>query len=446
MTDRAGLAAVLPQLIPPHSVETERAVLGAILLEGAEAWSRIGARLEVEDFYLERHRRLWGTYRDLVADDLAIDLVTALDALRPQADDLGVLPAVWLAELAEEAATLTALPSYAALIRRDSARRRMILQASQALSQAYDPGADPAEVAARTAEALGGIAQLAQHTTPAPAASAHLLREAVDEVMAELAAGTAPRLVPTPWPGLNRLLGGGLAASELVYLGGWTSVGKSAWALELARHVARHGRGVLIVSREMSQRLLAQRLLAQEAGIDALSLRAGRLGAGEEVLLRAALPSARGLPIWVSDTAEGVDDVQRLLAPPRAPDVGLVIIDYLQLLRAPAGIRERRHQVEHLSKQCKALAVARDVPVVCLSSLARAGDDHRRPPVLSDLRESGELEHDADSVIFLHRPDRLAPETEAILAKQRNGPVGRVALHFRASSLRFTEVSERASD
>src|SRR3972149_1664010 len=133
--------------IPPHAIEAERAVLGCILLEGAEAWSRIGVRLETDDFYLHRHRELWATYRDLVADGLSVDLVTTFNVLRQRAEDLGVVPAVWLAELVEEAATLGALESYTAIILRDSARRLMLAQANDMLRRASNADDDPAEIA-----------------------------------------------------------------------------------------------------------------------------------------------------------------------------------------------------------------------------------------------------------------------------------------------------------
>src|SRR3990167_9890945 len=155
-------ADLLTNQIAPHNIEAERAVLGCVLLEHGEAWSRIATRLEADDFYLERHRRLWSVFRGLVADELAIDLVTTLDRLRIQADALDVAPAGWLAELVDEATTLTSLPSYAALGLRDSARRLMIQQASHALQQAYDPEADPVETATRASIALGQLASRAQ--------------------------------------------------------------------------------------------------------------------------------------------------------------------------------------------------------------------------------------------------------------------------------------------
>jgi len=438
-------ADLLTTQIAPHNIEAERAVLGCVLLEHGEAWSRIATRLEADDFYLERHRRLWSVFRGLVADELAIDLVTTLDRLRIQADALDVAPAGWLAELVDEATTLTSLPSYAALVLRDSARRLMIQQASHALQQAYDPEADPVETATRASIALGQLASRAQRTAPKPPVSASLLRESVDEVLERLESRQPAGLVSLGYPGLDRCLGGGLAPGELMYLGARPGVGKTSLALEIASHVARHGRaGVLIVSREMLRTALARRLMSQASQVSALSLRHGRLGGGEWELLRSALPALRALPIWLTDEAERIEDIGGLVRGWTAePPLGLVIVDYLQLVRAPREIRERRLQVEAVSQGLKALAVDVHLPVLCLSSLARAQEgDKARRPTMSDLRESGELEHDADVILLLHRPP-MERQTEAIMAKVRDGAVGIATLTFHPETVRFTEVSER---
>lgn len=435
---------VLLERLPPQDIPTERAVLGCILLEGAAAWSRVGARLETDDFYLDRHRRLWATYRDLVADGSVVDLVTVFSALRDHADDLGIAPAQWLAELAEEASTLTALPDYAALVLRESARRRMIAQASALLDRAYNATLDPAAVATSAAAIFLDIASRAKREAPKPPMTAQPLREVVDDVLATLEAGHSAELVSLGYPGLDRCLGGGLAAGELMYLGARPGVGKTSLALEIARHVARHGRSVLIVSQEMLRAALARRMMAQEAQVNGLSLRQGRLGGGEWVLLRSALPALRALPVWLADDAESVEEIAGLVRRfDASPVLGLVIVDYLQLVRAPREIRERRLQVDAISQGLKSLAVTARVPVLCLSSLARARDgDKTTKPTMSDLRESGELEHDADVILLLHRPP-MEQKTEAIMAKVRDGAVRIIELTFHPDTVRFTEPSER---
>jgi replicative DNA helicase len=442
----ATLNDVLTERIPPHDVAVERALLGAILLEGGAAWSRIGARLEADDFYLARHRLLWSVCRDLVADGLEVDLATARHALRDSADDLGEAPGVFLAELADQAALLSALPSYAAIVRSLSARRETIRIATDAISRAYAATEPAVDVAREAAHALARLAEAAGVEMPRPPATVHRVSTIVDEVVAALEAGTMPALLELPYPGLNHFLGGGLGGGELVLLGAWPGVGKSAIATEIGRHAARHGRSVLIMSKEMKRHALARRLIAQEAQIDAMGLRRGRLELGELASLRYHLSAIRGLPIWITDDAGTVEDVARFAREIAwQPRLGLVIIDYLQLVDAPPGAESHRLAVEGVSTELKALAMDLDVPVICLSALSRAGEGHRgRRPTKADLRESGKLEHDADIILLLHRPDQMAPATELIIDKARDASVGMVDLLFHPATVRFTEVSQRA--
>jgi hypothetical protein len=252
----------------------------------------------------------------------------------------------------------------------------------------------------------------------------------LDQWCAELGAGP-PRLIATPFPSLNTYLGGGLAPGELVYLGSRPGVGKTALGLELARGAARAGHGVLVVSREMVALALARRLLAQEGRLDATDLRRAELGADQAGRLREALRRLQTLPLWLTDEAVRLEEITDLVTGWSGPPLGLVLVDYLQLIRAPVGIRERRLQVEAVSQGLKTLAVQAGVPIVCLSSLSRPPEGREARPTLASLRESGELEHDADVVLLLHRA-LGEPATECQVAKNRDGRVGPVHLWFRA--------------
>jgi hypothetical protein len=252
-----------------------------------------------------------------------------------------------------------------------------------------------------------------------------------------------PRMVPTPFPTLSQHLAGGFAPGELVYLGARPAVGKTALGLECTRAAARAGHGVLVVSREMVTTALARRLIAQDARVDALALRTHRLAPGEQGRVRDARRRLGALPIWLTDAAVSLDEITACIAGWREPPLGLVLIDYLQLIRAPAGIRERRLQVEAVSQGLKTLAVEARLPIVCLSSLSRPAEGRDRKPTLSSLRESGELEHDADVVLLLHR-EFDAREAVCEVAKNRDGRVGPVSLVFRAEWVAFDEASDRA--
>lgn len=272
--------------------------------------------------------------------------------------------------------------------------------------------------------------------------------DALDAFEAELRTGRRG-LVPTPFGALNTVLGGGFAPGELIYLGARPGVGKTALGLEIARRAAKGGVGALIISREMVNAALARRMVAQESQVWASLLRGGRLqDAEDQAAVAGAVRQLRGLPIWLSDAAVSLGQVEALVREWREPTaLGLLIVDYLQLVRAPKEIKDRRLQVEAVSQGLKALAIGAGIPVLCLSSLSRpirdgkSADEPR--PTLASLRESGELEHDADVVLLLHRAWKEDPavpaECECIVAKNRDGYHGTLKLLFTPRTVSFQE-------
>ena len=274
----------------------------------------------------------------------------------------------------------------------------------------------------------------------APGGRVHLAA-VLDAVLADIEAGHHTT-VGTGIPSLDGMLGGGFEPGNLVYLGGRPTTGKTALALQWSREVASQGHSVLVVSLEMALLALGRRVLAQAAGVDSLALKTGRLGDGEWYAIRAALPKLRTLPMWFADQAMTVDAIEALVSGfAEHPPLGLLVVDYLQLVEAPG--ESDRQQVEYVSKGLKRLAKSARIPVLCASSLSRAPQGQReRRPALADLRQSGELEHDADIVVFLHG-DTLSGERELILAKSRDGAVGTVALRFTGATLRFQEIARR---
>lgn len=270
--------------------------------------------------------------------------------------------------------------------------------------------------------------------TPTP------LAQVLDQLAATL--GHPPSAIRTPFPSLNHYLTGGFGPGELIYLGSRPGVGKTALGLEIARSAARNGQSVLFISREMVNLALARRILAQDARISASALKLGRLTDADDVLLHEHLPRLKTLPIWLTDEAISIREITDLMTDP-VDAFSLVIVDYLQLVRAPLDVKERRLQVEAVSQALKTLAVRCQIPVLCLSSLARPPAESKdKPPTLASLRESGELEHDADIVLLLHRPKgRL--ETACEVAKNRDGRTGTVMLTFRPEYVSFDEVSDR---
>jgi len=264
---------------------------------------------------------------------------------------------------------------------------------------------------------------------------------AIRGVMSALDAG-APQVVATPYADLNRLFDGGFRAGELVFLGARPGVGKTALALEIARCAAKSA-PVLVISREMVVLSLARRLVAQDGQIPASELRRNVVAYADMGRMSASFERLSGLDLWLTDEAVSLKDISQLVDTPPAgrPAWGLVIVDYLQLVRSPESVKDRRLQVEAVSQGLKGLALEHKIPVLCLTSLRRPQVNGTRP-TMADLRESGELEHDADIIILLHRePDEPGkpPNTvvECNVAKNRDGETGQRDLIFSARYVSF---------
>jgi replicative DNA helicase len=242
---------------------------------------------------------------------------------------------------------------------------------------------------------------------------------------------------------LNLFLSGGFAPGELVFLGARPGVGKTALGLEFARTTALRGEGAtLVVSREMSNVALARRLVAQDARIKATALKRSSLSAIETWSLRSSLERLAATPLFFTDDAVSLTEIQTMVDE-MAQEVPLafIVVDYLQLIQVSRDIKERRHQVEAVSQGLKTLAMQYKVPVLCLSSLSRGpAEDKEKPPTLAHLRESGQLEHDADVILLLHRKYHEA-ETSCTVAKNRDGRIGVVHLLFRPEFVAFDEAA-----
>jgi len=262
-------------------------------------------------------------------------------------------------------------------------------------------------------------------------------------VMMSLDAGP-PKVVATPFGALNRVLDGGFRAGEYVFLGARPSVGKTALALEIARHAAK-STPVIVISREMVNEALGRRLIAQDGRVSASDLRCHRLDQSGYRKVGEAMSRIAELHLWMTDEALSLTDIEALVGNPPAgvPSWGLIVVDYLQLVRAPKGIPDRRMQIEAVSQGLKALAVARKCPVLCLAALRRAPAGPIPRPTMSDLKESSGLEHDADIIMLMHRED--PPEgprntvIEVNVAKNRDGETGMRELVFTADYVSFAE-------
>lgn len=269
-------------------------------------------------------------------------------------------------------------------------------------------------------------------------------REAGRDVVAR-AEAPPPALSSTPWPTLTRWLAGGLRPGEMCYVGARPAVGKSAFMGQWAMHLARRNGAVLVVSHEMSNEAIARRMLAQQAQVPLQALRTGRDVTWSRVA--ETLHRLYDVPLWLSDNAGKLEDIVAAVELCRAP-ISTIFVDYLQLVRSGTTIRDRRHEVEAVSRGLKQIAMRRQIVVVALSSVSRPPAGEERVPGLAALRESGELEHDADVVLMLHRvPTGKTPqEAVCMVAKNREGVTGGVEMRFTGDWLTFGELDRMAGE
>lgn len=418
-------------------------MLGAILLEGRSALTRVAAALQPADFYTDAHRTIFAAMCALEAAHQPLDLITLAAELGRREDLKTVGGEAKLAALVEQAALAVHLDSYTSIVRDCGVRREAIQASVELMSDGYETTQD---VEGLVDKADTRIRALKARLVSADGAGApRHLSSVLDRVVTDLEGDSPAKIVGTPFPSLNQFLAGGFLPGELVYLGGYAGFGKTAMALEIATAAAARGHGVLVVSREMLVEALGRRLLSQHAHVPALALRAGYLSETEWDLIRGALPKLRGLPVWLTDRVSTISQIEALARMVRERHViTLLVVDYLQLIRGGRGITDKRLEVEHVSGALKALAVDEHLVVLCLSAMARRerGARNRRPE-MADLRETGRLEHDADIILLGWRRDMTAPETELIVAKGRDVKTGVIDLLFFGATLTFEEQSNR---
>lgn len=278
--------------------------------------------------------------------------------------------------------------------------------------------------------------------TPAPETAVPIqhISDVMQDVVAALNAGR-PKTIATPFYTINNLLDGGLRPGELIFLGARPGIGKTALALEIARHAAKHT-PVLVVSREMVNAALARRLVCQDGRVPASDLRRHVLSEDDLVRFGQSWERLSALDLWLTDAAISLKHVRAIVdkPPEKVTAWGLVIVDYLQLVRPPQGIPDRRLQVEAVSQGLKEMALVCKVPVLCLTSLRRPQAPGARP-TMGDLKESGELEHDADVIILMHRDDKPGEDPNTIvemhICKNRDGETGLRDLVFTPKFVSF---------
>jgi replicative DNA helicase len=442
----------VPARIPPHNLDAERAVLGAVLLEGRETLPRVIEVLRASDFYTEAHRSIYNAMLRLFERGAPVDILTLQEDLR-RADQLELVggPAA-LALLEEQASVAVHLIAYAQIVRDRAVLRELIQTSSQIIAQAFEAKDDVQTLVDDAERRIFSLAERRLEGSALPIGKIlHNTFEYIERLYERKEHVTG---VATGFEKLD-LMTSGFQPSDFVIIAGRPSTGKTAFALNIAQFVGITLRGkVLILSLEMSAQQLVQRMLCAEAKVDSQSVRTGMLQASDWTRLTAAAGRLSEAPIFIDDSPNLTVLEARAKARRMKAEHGLelVIIDYLQLMRGRAHLDNRQQEISEISRSLKALAKELAVPVVALSQLSRAVETReQRRPQLSDLRESGALEQDSDLILFLYRPsmyrDDLPVEkanvAEVIVGKQRNGPTGSVEVVFLPQYARFENIAEQ---
>lgn len=440
---------------PPQNIEAEQAVLGAIFLQ-PESITLASEVLLPEDFYRTAHQRIYDVMLALSEKGEPVDLVTVTSELqnRNMLEEIGGVS--YLSDLADASPTAANIEYYSRLVEEKSILRRLIRTATDIVSEGYASEDELDEILDRAERSILDVSH--RRNASGFLSIKDILVEAYDNIeMLQNRKGDVTG-IPTGFAELDRITAG-FQRSDFIIVAARPSVGKTAFALNMAQNIAtKTDENVAIFSLEMGARQLVMRMLSAEGNIDAQRLRTGRLTDEDWQKLTMAMGSLSGAGIYIDDTP-GIR-VSEIRAKCRRlkqdKGLGIILIDYLQLIQGSGRSRENRQQeVSDISRTLKALAREMEVPVVALSQLSRGVENRQdKRPIMSDIRESGSIEQDADIVAFLYRDDYYDQESEnenlieIIIAKQRNGPVGTVELAFIKEYNKFVnlERSHREED
>ncbi len=450
----------MPARVPPHNLDAEASVLGGILLRN-EALNQID-QLVPEDFYDPRHREVFGAMKALETRSRPIDPVTIEEQLAQggKLQAVGGLSAI--SELTAVVPTADNITHYAEIVRDKAVARQLILVASEIAAKGLGDYGEAREYLDEAERAVFEVTQRRERTGPMPVME--ILKKVFKSFDSRFSSAGGVTGVPTGFVDLDQLTAG-LQPSDLIVLAARPSMGKTALALSMAQNAAiAFGYPILVFSLEMSSTQLAERMLCSEARIDSALLRRGQLHRQDMTNLTVAADAIAKAPMLIDDTpALTIGEVRARCRRWRAnrelfgdQPFGLVVVDYLQLMKGQATSRNanREQEISEISRGLKALAKELHCPVVALSQLNRAVESRQdKRPMLSDLRESGAIEQDADVIAFIYRDEVYHKDTtdkpgvaEVILSKQRNGPIGHVELRFEGCYTRFENLSRREDD
>ncbi len=447
-TRRSGPSTVAEVRTPPYSLEAEQSVLGALMLDN-HTWDIVADRLCEADFYRPEHRLIFRAISALAARSKPFDVITLSDWLASQQQLEQAQGESYLLLLAHDTPSAANIEAYADIVRHRSILRQLIQVGNDIANRAYQAkGIDSAQLLDEAEQQVFAIAEQGLRAKNSFRPIRDLLVEAAERIDLLFQSDDPITGLPTGWYDFDEMTAG-LQAGDLIIVAGRPSMGKTTFALNIAEHAAiKCNKPVAIFSMEMSSEQLVMRLFSSLGRIDQQRIRTGRLEEMDWPRLTSAMSLLSEKPLFIDDSSSlSPSDVRaraRRLQRDCEQPLGLIVIDYLQLMQVPGNTENRATEISEITRSLKALARELHVPVIALSQLNRGLEQRAdKRPVLSDLRESGSIEQEADLICFIYRDEVYNPDTEAkgiaeiIIGKQRNGPTGTTQLTFRGQYCRF---------
>lgn len=448
MQDQAEHLPVTQNLkVPPNSLEAEQSVLGGLMLDN-QAWDTVFEMVKETDFYRNAHRIIYRAMEELASRDMPLDVITLAETLKKMQSLDAIGGDIYLFELSKNTPSAANIKAYAAIVREHSILRQLISIGQDVANSAFQPeGRNTAELIDHAESKIFSIAE--QHVRGSgPQTIKHLLAKATDRIDTLFHSTEAITGLSTGYTDLDHMTSG-LQPSDLIIIAARPSMGKTTFAMNIAEHAAlKSGKPTLIFSLEMPGDALAMRMISSLGRIDQHNLRTGKLSDDDWPRISSAVSMLSEAKMFIDDTA-GLSPAELRVRARRVAkehgQLGLIVIDYLQLMNVPGYKKDNRTaEISEISRALKAIAKELNVPVIALSQLNRGLEQRTdRRPIMSDLRESGAIEQDADLILFIYRDEVYNEESpdkgiaEIIIAKQRNGPIGKLRLTFMGQFTRF---------
>jgi replicative DNA helicase len=440
--------------VPPHNLDAEQSVLGGLMADPL-AWDQVSSLIREEDFYKTAHRKIFVAISELFARSQPVDILTVSNLLTEKKEIDAIGGASYLAEVINATPTAAHIESYAQIVHEKALLRKLILVSGEIVEKAYGDSYENVETFLDEVEGqIFGLAE--KRKTQGLVGAAELIKESMNRLTTLFENGAEFTGIPSGFKNLDKMTSG-FQPGEMTIIGARPSMGKTAFSLNIAQHVVlREKKSLAYFSVEMGKEQLMMRMLASEARISLSDLRVGRVSDNSWPRLIEKASKMADAKLFIDDTS-GISPFEirakcRRLKAQHGLD--MIMIDYLQLMDLKQRVESRERAVSEISKTLKSIAKELQVPVIALAQLNRGVEGRsERKPMLSDLRESGSIEQDADIIMMLYREDyydRENPDAkgkaEVIIGKQRNGPTGTVHLRWEASTGRFIDLEEGSGE